>query len=242
MNKISEQLASLGLTANEASLYLAALEIGETGMTNLAHRAGLKRTTAYVTFATLQEKGLMHSYTKKGKSRFVASSPSIIKNQLKDRLNTIDELTPQLEALTPQKHRPRVSYYEGKEGYLIAARESLSSPNTTIYHLGSLKQIHNVIGLGYDEEQYVPERIKNNIYLKALYPIDEIPKEWHKMDNKLRTIKPLPKESMTTASTLIWDDAVAYFSGEDELFTLIVHSADLAAAEKAKFDLIWNKK
>lgn len=240
MNEITKQLAFLGLTPNESALYLAALECGTAGMTDLAHRAKLKRTTAYVTFASLQEKGLMGSYVRKGRTRFTAAAPVTIKRQLHDRLTAAAELIPQLEALTP--HRPpRVSYYEGKEGYLIAARESLANPNTTIHHIGSLKQIHAVVGMDYDLNHYIPARLNNGIFIKALYPANEIPAGWQALPDQLREIRSLPAGEFTTSSTLIWDDAVAFFSGQDELFTLIVHSADIAAAERAKFKLIWDQ-
>ncbi len=58
-----DELKNAGLSENEAKVYLAALELGETSVYRLAKKSLVKRTTTYLAVETLKEKGLMNSYT-----------------------------------------------------------------------------------------------------------------------------------------------------------------------------------
>ena len=52
---IITELEKTGLTENEAKVYLAALELGETTVIRLAKKAGIKRPTTYLVVDSLKD-------------------------------------------------------------------------------------------------------------------------------------------------------------------------------------------
>lgn len=242
MQNIKETLRGSGLTNRQINLYLSSLALGESGMTELAKKSKLKRTTAYLTFKTLEEKGLMGSFKMRSGLRFVATRPEHLVQRTHQQLQELEQIIPELKALTAKADEaPKISYYEGREGYLLAAEESLQNPNSIVRHIGSLAETHNILSLDYDIKTYVPGRLKNRIEMRALYFENEIPAQIRAVDpTELRETRFLPAGHRFNTSTLIYGNKVAIFSSKKELITVIIESEEIAAGERQKFDIIWD--
>lgn len=242
MNEIKQILKSLGLEEKEVLLYTAALQLGESGITELARKSGLKKTTTYLIFKSLEKQGLMGSFEMKSGTKFVATRPDILISKTEKQLESIKKIIPELRAIANQaSNKPKITYYEGKEGYLLAANDTLKKPNSLVRHIGSLTEMHKIIGKKYDFEYYVPMRVKKNIRFRALYTQD-IMEVANKLNHpaELREIKYLPTSYNPKTTILIYDTKIAITSSQKDLFTIIIDSEDVAQAEKSKFDLIWN--
>ncbi|MEI8339824.1 MAG: helix-turn-helix domain-containing protein [bacterium] len=246
MNELLNKLIEYGLKEREASLYLASLELGESGMSAIAKKAKIKRSTAYLTFKTLEERGLMGSFKMRFGLRFVATRPETFFTREERRLKELTFILPQLKELTITKsYKPKIMYYEGREGYRIAIEDSLKTPGITLRHIGSLKEAHKVMGEDYDFNHYMPTRIKNKIFLKGLYfnDVTERAKEWILPENEikhLRKIYYLPEKYNHNTSTLIYNDRVIISGGSKELIVVVIESKEIAHSEQQKFDLIWD--
>ena len=92
-------LTEYGLDEREASLYLAGLEIGESGMASIAKLAGVKRPTAYVTFKSLEKKGLMGSFKVKHGLRFVSTKPEVLVARAKAKVKSLESIIPSINAI-----------------------------------------------------------------------------------------------------------------------------------------------
>lgn len=243
MANIESILKELGLNEKEVALYLSALALGETGMSELAKEAGLKRTSAYLVFKSLEGKGLMGSFKMKSGLRLVATRPELLVGKTRKQLEELQLILPQLKALEVKlDQKPKITYYEGREGYLIAAEDSLKVPNTTLRHIGALLETHKIVGLDYDTKYYIPQRIKNHISFKALYFASEVENEIKNRNHtaELREIRYLPEKYLHKTSMLIYGEKVAIFSTKKELITIIIESRNIAEGERKKFDLIWD--
>jgi hypothetical protein len=161
----------------------------------------------------------------------------------KKDMESLAVLVPQLNAIAEKERgEPKIFYYEGKDGYFIAAEDSLlKTRDKTIQHIGSISELHRVIGADYDYNSYIPRRTKAGIFFKALYFENEVPLEMasRKHPAELREMRHLPKEFFYKTSMLIYGDKVAIFSAEKELVTVIIESEAIAESERKKFDLIW---
>lgn len=243
MADIKSILKELGLDEKEVALYLAALSLGETGMSELAKEAGLKRTSAYLVFKSLENRGLMGSFKMKSGLRFVATRPDLLVGKTRKQLEELQLILPELKALEAKSdQKPKIAYYEGREGYLIAAEDSLKIPNTTLRNIGALSEMHKIVGLDYDIKYYIPQRIKKHISFKALYFEPELGNEMRNRNHavELREIRFLPEKYLHKTSMLIYGEKVAIFSTKKELITIIIASKDIAESERKKFDLIWD--
>ena len=242
MQDIKQALKEYGLEDGEVALYLAALKLGEAGMSELSREAQIKRTSAYVLFQALERKGLMGSFKMRGRQKFVATAPDILINKATKQLGDLKNILPELNSLVRKAdQKPRITYYEGIEGYKIASEDSLQKPNSTIYHIGSISEIHNVIGEEWDVNYYIPMRLNKHIRFKALYFKSQMPKSFLQVNHaeQLREVKYLPENNLYRASKLLYGDKMAIFSSKKELVTVIIESMDIVRAERANFETLW---
>ena len=239
---IIDSLLASGVTRPEASLYIASLGIGESGMSELAKKADLKRTSAYVLFQSLEKKGFMGSFKTRHGMRYTAKDPSYILDKAKKEVETLQNIMPELEAIKDiKKKKPKITYYEGIHAYIDAVEEALKKPNITIRHIGSLSEGHKVLSEKYDFEYFMPERIKKNIFLRGLYTPEVEQKFKKETDaNTLRQIKFLPASYPIKTLTLIFEDKVIISTTKDHLVTVVIESQEIADAERSKFDLLWS--
>lgn len=238
----TEILEKFGLNESETALYLASLGLGESGMTEIAKKANLKRSSAYLVFKTLEKKGFMGSFKMKKGLRFVATSPKILLSKAENHLSELQNIIPQLNNLSEQaKNKPKITYYEGIEGYKIMMEDSLQKQNNLLRQIGSLSELHKIVGEEVDLKNYIPRRLKNKISLKAIYSKDvseNIKKRNH--PKELREIKYIPEKFQTKTATLIYDNKVIITTSKEELMAVVIESEEIADAEKKKFDLIWD--
>lgn len=236
-------IENLGITADEAALYLAALELGESPISAIAKRAGINRSTAYVVAKSLEQKGLLGSFRMRGELRFVASNPKTLLTQAEKRTADLKAILPELDALhAGAPHRPKVASYEGKEGYFTTAEDALSVPNITMRHIGSLTDIWSVIGREYDLTHFVPTRLQRHIRIRGLYFPKGIREQVDAMSHakELREVRYLPQEFAYPNSMLIYRNKVAIFTSLRELITVVIESEEIAEAERQKFDMLWS--
>ena len=93
---LSKFLNSIGLEQNAQKVYLALLGFGDAPCSRIAKKAEIKRTTAYNVLENLIKQGLVSSYKERGVRRFVAESPSKIRNTLEAKIFTLEKYLPKL--------------------------------------------------------------------------------------------------------------------------------------------------
>lgn len=243
MDSIHDTLERYGLSPSEVSLYLAALAAGEAYMSTLARHAGLKRSNAYNVFKMLEAKGLMGSFRGANGARFIATKPEALLRQMEKRAHDLRHALPQLNALAAKSgERPKVSYYEGKEGYFLAMEQSLAVPGTVTRHIGSLLDINQIIDESYIKSEYIPRRIAQGVSVRALYyeddPLHTTVIESHEKES--REVRFLPAAYRTPVSKFIYGNTVALFTSVDELVTVLIESSEVARHEERMFDLLWD--
>lgn len=119
-----QRLKQIGLSDNEATVYLAVLEKGRITPTEVAKETDLNHVTSYRVLKYLVEKGLI-SENREGKKKlyFSVEDPDRIQKYLRSKKNEIDEQEKYLEDLMPnlktlfQSHKKlKIDFFEGKEG------------------------------------------------------------------------------------------------------------------------------
>jgi len=239
---IQQTLKNYGLTDEEVNLYLAGLKTGEAPLARIAKMAGIKRPTAYSIAKSLEEKGLMGNFKMRSGLRFVVSPPSTLEQNLKRRLQEVTGILPELAALEKgSQTKPKITLYEGTEGYYTALEDSLKTLNDVIRAIGSLKKIYEVITPEYDENHYIPTRMKNNTRYRGLHFESEAGHIFTPERNakEMREVKFLPEKYFHSDFVLIYRNTVTICTSKKELVALKIESEEIAEAEKKKFDLIW---
>jgi len=100
-----DSLQSLGLSAQETSIYIALLETGGQAASDLAKRLKLERTTAYAALKRLVAKGFASIYTRRHRQVFVPEKPQNLIGHFEERLRDFETVIPELETLEKKEVR-----------------------------------------------------------------------------------------------------------------------------------------
>jgi len=241
---IFNALSEYGLDQDEINLYLASIKLGEASMSQLAKVTGIKRTTAYLVYSRLEKRGLMGKFKMRSGLKFIATNPNKLEKLAQQRLESIKKIIPDLNLYSQEfQEKPEVSIFNGKDGYLSIFDDPLQCTGITIRAIGSLQNIRKIITTEYDENYFVPERLRKGISFKGLYfqkEIKEMGLTPEKNQKEKRIIKALPAEYFQSTFTMIYENTVVKFTSEKENIALKIVSPEIAKAEKANFDLLWS--
>jgi sugar-specific transcriptional regulator TrmB len=237
-------LREVGLTANEAKIYISLLSIGTNPASIVAKNAKINRSACYTTLINLAQKGFAERTIKENTTYFTAIDPYFLLTQLKNKHEELEHqiknLNGTLEKFQQIKNtyfkKPKVVFFEGEKGVKNIMESTLMTKDI-------IRAYACLDGLTHMLPNYFPDyykrRTAKGIKVKAIYPAS-ILSYLHKLnDNKeLRESKLIPSEYNFHFDFLIFDSTVAITSIKEN-FGLIINSEDLADAQKKIFDLIW---
>ncbi len=240
MKDNEKYLTELGLDGKEAQLYLAALELGKSTMSDLARKSGVNRATAYTIIESLKEKGLLSLSINKKKKLYIASSPEKLNDFLEEKQKLLKRILPQLQSIDNLSiKKPKIQYYEGEkaivsvflDNHLNAKGEILTIAGSKFFHEGVLKQIPD----------YIERRVKNKTFLKMIVPDFPEMKAWVPKDiEQLRQTKLVPHETYPFKIQIdIYTNKVVMYSYEDKI-ALSIENKNIADTLRSFFHLTWN--
>lgn len=178
---LERQLERLGFSEGEARVYLAALELGETSVARIAQKAGVERTTTYLFLEALKKRGLI-SLSKQGKKTvYAAESPKKLKAEVEERGTFVDSLLPELLSITNAiDQKPKVRFFESKEGIYDIYRETLQFPGQPIRMWMSDPWFDDAT---FWTDFYLPMRFEKKILMQAIIPNNERTQAFAKEDS-----------------------------------------------------------
>src|SRR3990170_1200323 len=169
-------LEDLGLSEKEAKIYLACLELGESAPAEIAKHAGINRATTYVIAEKLVKDGLMSQLEKDKKTYFIAENPEqllrLLRKQEQDIKNKEQEFQkylPELKTIFDTAgERPKVRFFEGKEGLKAIQEDFLQSKDRHVEEIYSSDDLHNVFN---EEDLKKIREVRKNkqIRTRAIY-------------------------------------------------------------------------
>jgi len=239
------ELQNMGLSAEEAKVYLATLEIGGGPVSVIAKRAGVQRVGCYHTIENLLEKRLLSQYSKNNNKCFAAEDPSQIKKIAEEKVEMANKLLPQLFSLqNSQGFKPKIRFYEGKDGVERVFTESLDAQGE-ILRFSNLETLTHFFPKFFTE--LTEKKLKKGIKTRFLSPntlkqVSELesffPKDFDR--NLFEVLLVNKNQFLFENEILIFNNSVGIISLEkDELLGLIVESPSFAKSMKAVFDLAW---
>ena len=240
-NMLRKELENAGLSKNEAKIYLAALELGETNISRIAKKALIKRTTAYLAVESLKTKGLINTFKKKNKTVFFAEDPRMIQEKMAERKNAIDRIMPELLAVTNVlDKKPAIHYFEGKDGIKELFKDILKYPNQEV-----LEWYSQAYAEDFEEEffskYFTPKRVAKKIWVRAILPDHAIIRKLAAQNEKqLRQAKLLDREkyNIKIEINIYGNNKVSIISFQEEI-GLIIESQKIHDSLKNIFELMW---
>lgn len=250
-----EKLAEIGLSKNEARVYVELLSMGHQPVSVIAKRVGCIRTSAYVILKTLVKKGFVAFYNRGNMNFFVANDPNCLIGYVERKCRAYDNCRNDLLMLIPKYRelmrkyafrKPIVTYHEGFEGVKHVMYDALNSKSACFAYLCLHKWFRS--GLTEFLLDYKNFRISNKrLPLKAIVPdtpeVRAFFEEHYDKENKLTTVRYLKDEKyhkLFENEMNIYDDKVAIINLEKgEEFGVIIESKEVANMQKSIFQLAW---
>jgi len=244
-----KDLQKLGLSEKEAKVYLAALELAEESVQNIAAKAGVNRPTAYVVLEKLIKFGLVSTRGDGKKTLFSASDPRELKHiiektekDLQEQKETLKQTMDQLEAIhNAHSTKPVVRYFEGVDG--LEAMDRFGQDDTR-----KTDKFYSLSAIDLVEKFYpgrrktgIQERVKSNIKTQTIYTAE---KEFTASQNKLNLregiIVQRVKYPLNGTIKIIpnWGIKLYYFD-EIKPYGVIIESSHIAENMIQLFKLAW---
>lgn len=249
-----EELKKIGLSENEARVYLALLELGSATAQEISKQSSVNRPTTYVQIENLMKMGLVTTYEKESarkggatKTMFRVESPEYLhhvisreRDILKEKETILKSITPRLAGIfTHAKEHPKVRFFEGIEGLKTIQDEFLKTESKLIEGVASLDNVMKVFPSHPDE--YAPRRVQRGIQAKLIYTSaqGDILKV---LDQKmLRESRYVPPAQFPFSSDItIYDNKIAISALDAEPHGIIIEDTEIANSIRALFYLAWD--
>lgn len=245
---MEKTLEKLGLSRNEAKVYLALLDTGLTSAKLIIEKTNLHRQLVYDALNLLIEKGLVSYVIQANRKYFKAANPKQFLDYFNKKRKEIQEeeqlfkkILPELETKRKSKlEEQEATIYRGLKGIksllddIINERKELITIGTSdikaeafSYHLKfNLPRFHKI-----REQKKIPFKIL----------LSEDLKQRAKYFNTLKYSKAkiLPKEFTSNSSTNIYGDKVSIMMWGSQPFGVLIKSKDIAEAQRKHFNLLW---
>lgn len=249
MKNVVSILQHFGLNDKEASTYLASLELGPASIQKLSQCARLNRSTVHFVTDKLRKKGLMGE-TRRGKKRLLfAEDPDKFKEILsQDKANVkikesaLVDLLPFLQNIEMSADRkPQVRFYEGTQGFYDICNRSLNNAKKEILFLSSYVDFIKVsTDDKYDENYYIPIRLKKGILIRMLVFKNEWAQKLRvKQKEELRELKYIPPNFKFKSSIFIYGDEFSMISSQAPFLGVVIESKELAHTMKQIYEMLW---
>lgn len=230
------ELQKLGLNRNEAKIYLATLELGQSSVQNLANKTSMSRPTVYRTLESLQKKELIEKLDRKKGRSVTPKSPDELLSILRIQKRKVDE---------QEREFTRIISLLKTEHYISNKKpfEIFEGENGKKFILNELTETHaKKISVIFGKENVLAE--------KDLLPIfEKIKKRLGKIDvhelfvekSKEKDTEYIKKKNICEKSfsgTLVIAHKVFYFH-ENQIFS--IEEEFLTKLIKSLFDLSWTE-
>ena len=234
-------LEEVGLSRNEAIVYLSLLDIGESTATKIADVSKLHRTNVYDSLERLMLKGFVSHITKDKTKLFTAANPASLFENLRKKEEDFKAILPQLKAakdLIPSKDSAVV--YEGVAGIKAITEDILDSvpKGGTVVTFGVPKNTPDLMSSFL--ASYHRRRIQKKITMLHLYNENASERIAYLNSMPYTEARYLPKEYDSPAAvTTIYGSKVAFFIWAKEPVGILIDSSRMAESYMKYFELLW---
>jgi sugar-specific transcriptional regulator TrmB len=235
---------SLNFSDKKAKTYLALLELGESEASDIAKKAGLKRTTVYNILPELVSDGLATMSLSNNNRLYFIETPKKLSDLLDEKKSEVASILPSLESLRSLFfNKPKITMYDGVNGLKEIYSDfiqSTSKGETILAYAGTRDAFK------YAPEEFVrsfaQKRVNRNIQLKLISGSSMLSDELIKTDNQnLRTTKVSDSKDFDYAGeTIIYGNKVAFISYRENFFGVVIDSKEISSMLRASFNLAWD--
>lgn len=244
---IRDVLLDLGLTTKEVLFFLTNYKLGAATINDIAKKARIERSTAYLIAQQLLAKGFLLEDFKQYKKSLITIEPKTLLRMAAARQRQIGrhelalkENLPQLQTVyQASETRPKMRSFEGKNGLLSVRRDILELSQEIL--LWTNQKTESMFFTQEYHQNFITERIRKEIAIRVLAVNNKQGAFLQKnSEQQLRQMKLLPKDVFFSAETYIYGNKVAIIDYNKDIIGIIIESEQIATAQRAIFEMTWN--
>lgn len=233
-----ETLMNLGLSQNEAKVYLSLLEISQNTVTHIADHSKLHRANVYESLNRLVEKGLVTYIEKKRAKYYEAAEPNALMRILKDKENMLQSILPQLNMIQKlSSSKGQAHIFEGIPAFVNLLYGFLKYKKP-IFAYGIPKSAPEMMKTRIPH--FHKERLEKGIAMKHIYNHKALKRIKFLNGMKNTEAKYLPKKFDSLVSTNICGDEVVITLWRKPVTSIQIKNKLVAESYRNYFNLLWN--
>jgi len=238
---VEKVLTAVGIEGSRAAFYLAALELGEASVQEVASRAGIGRTGAYDVMARLIEQGLISHVEVDGKMRVIAEEPGALLRRADQQVRMIDEIMPDLRSLyNRSRSKPRIRYFEGVEGIRSVIWDTLNCRSGVLRATISMSELLETPGRAV-MDRYIADRIEMGLTLRVIRSrTRDTESIWSSSADEKREVRYAPEGKKVGMTIYLYDDKVLFISSKKEYYAMVLQSSEFYELQETMFESLWD--
>ncbi len=234
-----EQLEKLGLSENQAKIYLSFLEKGPQFLQELSKNTRIKRTTLYLSIGQMIEKDLVEVIIKSRRKQYYIKNPQLFLRRIRERYNLLDALMPQLsDAFEGKSVSNRVKFYDTQNGLKEVLKEIVSL-DRQVEILTIESNINAFFSLGFDFWKEIVAK-KKVFQIKSRTLISSAEKEDFLLKDHQIQIRTSSLLNDFKISLYLYADKVTIFIPEDSL-CLVIENDKIKKSLAIMFEVVWRR-
>ena len=240
--QLVEILKEIGLSENEAQVYLTSLSLGPTTILRIAKSSGIRRTTVYSVVETLKNKGLIHIKPQGLKQLYVAENPDKLDSIIENKKRSLMKLLPEFTALYDLKGgESTVKYYEGLNAVKNIYETILDpmKPSDDYLVISDLEKFFVKTDQKYFEE-FLEKRIKSRVKARLISTDSERARYMKQYARNMnQEVRILPEGSKLSVDTMIVPQKVTIFNLDEPISAVSLENNAMIQMHRELFEIIW---
>ena len=240
MKNLLSTLFDLGIEEKQAKVYLAALELGQASVQELAVKSGVKRTSIYNFLNEMKVRGLVSDIRRGRKVILIPENPHNLKLKAEQVAKSLSDVVPELMSIfNLPGNKPKISYYEGIEGLKKIYEDTLRIPSQPLYGFMDVEEMFKVMGEDY-MWNYAKRRTELGIHYQVIVKRDSYTKELlGKNKTQDREVKVVEKLKLDTEID-IYGDKVGIYSFRPPYAGVIIEDKAINQTMMSVWRLLWS--
>ena len=230
------KLQELGLSKNEAVIYLELLNSGEISANDLSRKVSFDRTLCYQLLNKLIEKGLVQSYVKQKKKIFNLTDPKDLLLPIKQKEQIAQSLITELNILKSRTkyEEQNLLIYQGDNGVDAVFNELLNSKEVFIF--GGATKTFNIRKM----PGTIVKRL-NQLNLKGKAIISDV-NDYRECGFNLKQLKVRELKGMNNVvTTIIYGDKIGIHIIAETPIVIFINNKTVAKSYLEHFNNLWNQ-
>ena len=236
MQNLISELEYLGLTTNEAKIYLSLSNIGPSSAGRIAKECQIERTSTYNSLQRLIKSGLISQIFENNKKLFSAVEPSKIASSFKEKEQRALLLASKITKIKKNNEEEgKITRFTGNSGVKNVLNDILTTCKKEDEYL--------VIGLNGEMSQrldnftkiYVARKDEKKLRARALVKKTN---KGHKM-SKFTKVRYLPDNISSHSSISIYQDKVSIITWSANPESIIIENKKTADSFRSYFEYMW---